>query len=270
MEYNFQSEEYLDLNIAGVTYIDWKTWTLRENGRLDYQVIYIYEGRIYAEVDGVEQMIPEGNVILYRPHEKQKYSFSAGYPTLHCWIHFTGTACDEILAQAGFADTHILHIGKNKQLVDIIRKLQTEFSLQKEGHRLLCRGYLLEFFALLMRTRHYRNDPGALRNTLLIEDACTVIHQQLDQHHPLSFYAEYCNLSVSRFSHIFKEITGISPREYISNARIEKAASMLTSTYLTIAEIAQKTGYYDQNHFTKAFKQRTGFTPKQYRARSHA
>lgn len=268
MECNFQSEEYLDLNIAGVTYIDWRTWTLREKGRLDYQIIYIYEGQMKAEIDGAERVIPEGTVILYRPHEKQRYSFSADHPTLHCWIHFSGTACDEILAQAGFTDTHILHIGKNKQLVDIIRKLQTEFRLQKEGHKLLCRGYLLEFFALLMRTRHYRNDPAALRNTLLIEDACTVIHQQLDQHHPLVFYAEHCNLSVSRFSHIFKEITGISPREYINNARMEKAASMLTSTYLTIAEIAQKTGYYDQNHFTKAFKQRTGFTPKQYRARS--
>lgn len=267
MENNYQSDEYLVLNSAGVTYVDWNAWILREKGRLDYQIIYIYQGQILAEVDGIERIIPEGNVILYRPHEKQKYSFFADHPTLHCWFHFSGAGCDEILAQAGFGEGSVLPIGKNKQLVDIIQKLETEGRLQKEGYKLLCRGYLLEFFALFMRTKHYRNDPAALRNMMMIENICTVIHQELDKTHSLTFFADHCHLSVSRFSHVFKDVMGVSPREYINNAKLEKAALLLVSTYLRISEIAQKTGYHDQNHFTKVFKQKTGWTPTQYRIR---
>lgn len=267
MENDFQSNEYLVLNSAGVTYVDWNAWILREKGRRDYQIIYIYEGQILAEVDGTERIIPEGNVILYRPREKQKYSFFADRPTLHCWFHFSGTACDEILAQADFGGGRVFSVGKNKQLVDIIRKLETEDRLRKEGHKLLCRSYVLEFFALFMRARHYRNDPAALRNTLMIENVCTVIHEQLDKPYSLAFFADHCSLSVSRFSHVFKEVTGVSPKEYINNARLEKAALLLVSTYLRVSEIAQKAGFRDQNHFAKVFKQKTGWTPTQYRIR---
>jgi len=265
VEDNRSSNEYLVLNCAGVNWVDWNARILREKGRLDYQLIYLYEGQVTVEIDGVERIVPEGNMILYRPYEKQKYAFSAECPSLHCWFHFTGTGCEEILTQAGLRDIQILYIGKNKQLVDTIRKLEIESRLRKEGYVLLCRGYILAFFAQVMRICHYRNNPTVLKNTLLIEDVCIIIHKELDSPRPTAFYASYCNLSLSRFSHIFKEVTGFAPREYINHARLERAASLLTTTYLTIAEVAQKAGYHEQNHFTKAFKQKYGLTPNQYR-----
>ena len=57
------------------------------------------------------------------------------------------------------------------------------------------------------------------------------------------------------------------PSAYISKIRIESAASMLINTNLSIAEIAEKTGFYDTSHLTKTFERTYGISPISYRNR---
>jgi len=64
---------------------------------------------------------------------------------------------------------------------------------------------------------------------------------------------------------LFKQVTGISFKEYLNKVRIEEAKSLLEHTDYSIMEIAVACGYSDQSYFTKVFKKATGITPKQYR-----
>ena len=54
----------------------------------------------------------------------------------------------------------------------------------------------------------------------------------------LEFLADKCNLSVSRFKHLFKEETGIPPSEYIIRKKIEKAHEMMEDSKFSIKDIA--------------------------------
>jgi AraC-like DNA-binding protein len=70
---------------------------------------------------------------------------------------------------------------------------------------------------------------------------------------------------LNRYSVIrqFSEQYGLAPHQYITNARINFAKTLFKSGY-SFADIAVQSGFYDQSHFTKCFKNYTGVTPKHY------
>lgn len=77
--------------------------------------------------------------------------------------------------------------------------------------------------------------------------------------------ADIAHLSTDRFSHLFKEITGMSPVEYIINERINKACELLTNTSLSTTKIASECGFCTSSYFTQKFAQYMKVTPTEYR-----
>lgn len=79
--------------------------------------------------------------------------------------------------------------------------------------------------------------------------------------------AEIAGLSPAHFNRRFREILRLSPMSYIHNRRIQEAQRLLATSDNSVGEIAVNTGFYDQSHFTKRFKQSTGMAPLAYRKR---
>jgi YesN/AraC family two-component response regulator len=76
-------------------------------------------------------------------------------------------------------------------------------------------------------------------------------------------------LNASYLSHLFTEVEGISIREYINRARVEKAENLLKYSDSSIIEICEYVGFSSQSYFGKIFKKYTDYTPQQYRNRFH-
>ncbi len=77
--------------------------------------------------------------------------------------------------------------------------------------------------------------------------------------------AELCGLSYTHFARRFKELYGVSCKEYIENTRIKKAKELLLSTNYDLSFISQELGFSDCSHLIRVFKKLEGITPKQYR-----
>ncbi len=77
--------------------------------------------------------------------------------------------------------------------------------------------------------------------------------------------AEFMNISRSGFQHHYKNTFGTNVMADVINSRIEYSKRLLTSTKLSIAEIAAKTNYKSEYAFMRQFKDRTGMTPTEYR-----
>ena len=77
--------------------------------------------------------------------------------------------------------------------------------------------------------------------------------------------AKASGLSAPYFSTIFKEEMGENLSDYLNRLRIEKAATLLLTTNISIGEVAKICGFEDQSWFSKIFKNNTGYTPGKYR-----
>ena len=76
--------------------------------------------------------------------------------------------------------------------------------------------------------------------------------------------ARAVHLSESRFYTLYKQIFGISPKNDLIIARIERAKNLLEQNKFNNAQIAAMTGYTNEYHFIRQFKKIEGITPKEY------
>lgn len=82
----------------------------------------------------------------------------------------------------------------------------------------------------------------------------------------LNDLALHVNISNAHLSSIFKNITGLSISDAITNARIDAAQLLLKNTSYSIKEISEKVGYANQYYFSACFKKKTDMTPSGYRS----
>jgi AraC-like DNA-binding protein len=116
-------------------------------------------------------------------------------------------------------------------------------------------------FAQLTSTPKARGglSPGALRRVREHVDA------HLETKFDLADLATMANLSRCYFARAFKQSTGSTPHRYIMYRRLEKAQQMLAETDLPLAEIALATGFSDQSHFSRQFREHLKSSPSEFR-----
>ena len=77
--------------------------------------------------------------------------------------------------------------------------------------------------------------------------------------------AERVAVSVSRLHTLFQAELGMSPRAWLSEVRLRQARNWLSTSPVSIAEVAHRCGYGDQSALTRAMRRATGMTPASYR-----
>ncbi len=261
------SKEYLALNSCGIEDIsDMSRGSMRKNGRVDYHILYIEKGTCYLETDGGEVNVNAGGIILFRPFEPQCYSFRAEDRSISHYIHFTGSGCKELLEKLGIADIHMFDMGVSGTYEEISAKMAREYTVKRKFWESYTVGCLYELLSLIARKYALRNDRISHESESRIGSACRRIYENLASPPTISeLSAESC-LSVSRFSHLFTEVVGKSPNEFIISLRIDKAKELLEGTGLSVREISESVGFADQNYFSRVFKDRTGVSPMSFRS----
>ena len=81
----------------------------------------------------------------------------------------------------------------------------------------------------------------------------------------IEFLCSYFHISKKTLYSIFQSETNCTPKHYINEQRIRKAASLIVTTELPLPEISAAVGIKDYNYFIKLFKKQLGVTPMHYR-----
>jgi AraC-like DNA-binding protein len=81
----------------------------------------------------------------------------------------------------------------------------------------------------------------------------------------VNYCADQLNLSANYFGDLIKKETGKSAQEYIQLKTMDVAKEKIFDTSKSVSEIAYELGFKYPQHFTRSFKQHTGFTPNDYR-----
>lgn len=92
------------------------------------------------------------------------------------------------------------------------------------------------------------------------------IFTNLNREFSLKDLADYCRLTPTYLSAVFKKETGRSVMSFVTSKKIRYACTLLTDTQMQIQEVARHSGYHDVSYFTRVFRRETGITPTQYRS----
>ncbi|URM91822.1 AraC family transcriptional regulator [Streptomyces sp. MRC013] len=107
-----------------------------------------------------------------------------------------------------------------------------------------------------------RVDPAG-RMTRVARTARDYLHAHPDEDITLGRLARICGVSVHHLVRTFSASVGMSPHAYQTQLRVWRARTLLFEGVRPV-DVAHRTGFYDQAHFTRVFKRHTGVTPGRF------
>ncbi len=254
------------VNCVGEIYLSKGFRTYMPHGRNDYYLMYMTEGEMNIELDGVRSLFPAGSTVIIRPHTAYLYGKSEqDAPIRYYWMHFTGSDCERILQECGLPLGQVSEIGKSQEVSFHFEDIFSEFRKRRPSFdfsvTLKAQYLLLHVGRALTKEGNAGASP--------VERSLKYIHTNIKQAFSVKELAEMEFLSPSRYREVFRETTGLSPLEYILRQRIHHACELIEQGDLSLSQVAELCGFTDRLYFQRVFKKRMSVTPGEYRASLH-
>lgn len=230
----------------------------------EYALVYILRGNgIYHNARGHSQRFAPGDVIVIFPELGHQYGPDSSEDFEEFFIIFTGPLFD-VWQSTGLLDParpifHLepIHFWMEK-LRHIIAEPPNDSAAIFRSLSLLC-DFLIE--------AHIASGAKAATSSEApwLAHARVLLGENLAQHVDAAEVAHALNLSYDAFRRQFRRQMGVSPARYRMNQRITAAGDLLMHTSISIRQIAESLGFYDEFHFSQKFKQLKGVSPREFR-----
>lgn len=277
---------------------DWNKWRIRFNtagyscwhvGRkysihwrhrllTDQDLWVISEGRGRILLADGDAELCAGRVVWMRPGHYYEVEQQPDNPLKIHWFHFDMLDAENRLFFPEFDEIpEYFHSGDNmnvmllaRTLFRIFRSFQARGASADTGRQLILAQQLRVILMLVAADMIPGRPPAAgLRNSDIARQAAWFLDEVSDRITPVTELAGKFHLSRNQFTRIFHSFWGISPSEYQIRSRMNQAKYLLSSTDLSIRDIAAELGYADHYFFARQFKQKTGVTPGKFRDDGH-
>lgn len=237
-----------------------------KNGRRlkEYQLVHITRGAgsFWSAQTGLIP-IQAGTVFLLTPEIRHKYKPDPATGWSEQWFGFDGDVARRLMHHYFDVDQVVFELDSQTSLLKQFEKLLGIAQNQQPGFRRRMAIVAQEIILNLLLSRE-----GDGNSDHEIELVCQQIAESYAQ--PLDFHAlaKSIGLSYSNFRKRFKKHTGLAPKQYQMETKLQKAQQLLDNSNLKIQEIAHSCGFESPYYFSRYFKKATGLSPKAYRARS--
>ena len=166
--------------------------------------------------------------------------------------------------QIGFRDKHICHMA-----MSLLHELNEANVVGRLYADSLATGLAIQLVRHYSSLKDVHVGHGGMAPHKLRQAVALIDHHLSDEEEgrvALRAVARAVRMSYFHFSRAFKQSMGMTATNYIAERRIERAKKMLEETEMPISEIALRSGFSSQSHFTTAFRRLAGATPKAFRA----
>jgi AraC-like DNA-binding protein len=235
----------------------------------EYQILYITKGQGIFESEHTDTTrIAAGNVFILFPNvwHRFKPDYKTGWEEY--WVEFNGELI-KYFRENEFLNPEkpVISIGIMDFVVENYLKIIRLIKEEKPGYQYIASGILVQILGQIFAIKKYHPFKGKE-----IEDKIKQAKLMILENMHLSVlqneFAESVGMGYSLYRKKFKEYTGVSPAQYQIQLRIDKAKDLLITTNEPIKKIAQSIGLETCDYFCRIFKQKTGYTPLEFREKN--
>ena len=165
-------------------------------------------------------------------------------------------------------------ISDDKNDLDVILKKLTDIGIVKDeaaelinNMRTVPSELISSYVKIMTICAQYLTLSNAMpgRKPSIAEAAKKYIHENIDRRITIKDICDVIDCSKTTLIASFKKEFGITVNEAITKAKLEEAKKLLNAGVMSINQISQATGFYDQAYFSKVFSAEYGVTPSDYK-----
>lgn len=178
-------------------------------------------------------------------------------------------AMEEVFGnQAENARLRDLSAFRDATLSSLMEELHAEL-MRKKASPLFVQG-LGQAIAIHLARNYAVVDGGAAKNSALLpgfklNQITTWMNEHAAEDFDLAAVAARAGISKFHFHRLFTRAIGVSPSQYHTNLRLDRAKKLLRETGKSIMDVALEVGYANPSHFSKLFRRENGLAPGEYR-----
>ena len=272
----FPNQNFVDL---GLFQFGWERCTPAHSfgpaARNHYLFHYILSGTgtlLADDSKGVTQTysIKSMQGFMIFPNQITTYVADKQLPWEYVWLEFDGLRVKSLLDTIGLSLDKPVYHARNKSLREDMANEMLYISRHKDESPFHLIGHLYLFLDYLLRSAADEQlEHGSKLREFYIHEALTYIEHNFQNEITIEDIAGVCGLNRTYFGKIFKEALGKTPQEFLLNYRMLKAAELLKLTSLSIGDVGLAVGYANQMHFSRAFKNNYGISPREWRYQNH-
>lgn len=239
-----------------------------ETGRIlqEYTLVYIVNGNGILETESVKERILDGTVFMIHPNERHRYKPDKETGWDEYWVGFDGEYIDKLMKNNSFSKKHpLFHLGLNEKILQLFGDILSASKDENNGFEAFIASVSIHILGIIYAfNQQGRNEDESLIDQT-VKKAKILFRANLLSVIEAQNIADELEVGYSWFRKVFKENTGISPGQYFIQLKIQKAKELLGNPQLAIKEVAYMLKFDSPFYFSKLFKQKTGFTPLQFR-----
>ena len=234
--------------------------------RDNYIIHVVIDGKGILDYRGHRWEIRKGQMFILFPGEVATYCADKEDPWYYCWFGFQGNLAGKIVESIGFSSqTPVLSYEDSSMVESRIREMLDSKTLTLDGqlHR---NAEMMQILSDMIRegVQKSGNDRGMISFSYS-EYAVRYINNHFSEKIRIQDLAKRIGISRSYLVKLVKQVTGMSPQEYLIEIRMQRASDLLGRSNDPIQNIASECGYDDALAFSKVFKSKFGINPSEYR-----
>ena len=219
-----------------------------------------------SKKESISYSIKSGQGFMIFPNQICTYIADAQQPWEYVWIEFDGLRAKETVELSGLCVNSPVYKAKYKDVAQTMKDEMLYIINHKDDSPFHLIGHLYLFIDSFVKSSAITqiSKSNNLRD-FYIKEALSFIEQNFQNDITVEEIAACCGLNRSYFGKIFHEVLGKSPQEFLIHYRMTKAAELLKLTTLSIGDIGSAVGYENALHFSRAFKNVYGVSPRAWR-----
>lgn len=151
----------------------------------------------------------------------------------------------------------------NNESLWIVARMYREFSARDAFSALALESLTTELLIFASRQHLKTNER---KRPIWLEKTIDILREHSAEPFNLNDLADFVGVHPTHLARVFRQFERCTIGDYIRQIRIENARNRIISSNESLVEIALNTGFADQTHFSRSFKNVTGMTPKEFRS----